>query len=91
MKSNPSHRSRRLIPAAIAAAAAATATELPPAATVGAYDEMAIAVIETRPCDASCRAPDNPCGWIETRPGDNAATAATVDTLTPIGVTIYFR
>ena len=85
-------RSRRFIPAAIVAATVAATADLPPVATAGAYDEMTIAVVETRPCDTNCRTPDNPGGWIETRLGDeDEGVASRIDTCSERGTVFIFR
>ena len=72
------------------AAAAATAAQ-PPPATAGAYNDHVIAFIDTRPADANDRIPDNPGGWIETRPGDDDAGLATIDTVKPVGFSLIIR
>ena len=65
---------------------------LPPAATAGAYDEMTIAIVETRPCDFNCRTPDNPGGWIETRPCDeDEGIASHIDTSSERGTLLVIQ
>ena len=77
--------------AATVAAIIAAAADLPPAPTAGAYDEKTIAAIETRAGDDSYRMPDNPGGWIETRPCDADDGSATIDTVKKVGFMIDLR
>ena len=86
-------KTKALIRTAFAAVAATitAAADLPPAPTVGACDEITIAVIETRAGDDSCRTPDNPGGWIETRPCDADEGVATIDTVKKVGFMIDLR
>jgi len=45
---------RTLIAAIALATITAAGTDLPTSTTAGAYDEMTLAVVETRPCDIVC-------------------------------------
>ena len=63
----------------------------PPATTAGAYNDRVVAFIDTRSCDIGLRTPDNPGGWIETRPCDDNVDRATIDTAKPVGILINFR
>ena len=74
-----------------AAALSPLHADLPPAATAGAYNDRVLAFIDTRPAAASDRVPDNPGGWIETRPCDDDAGLATIDTVKPVGFTLIVR
>ncbi len=65
--------------------------DVPPATTVGANYDRVLALIETRPADASDCVPNNPGGWIETRPCDDNTDLASVDTLKTIGFTLIVR
>ncbi|MBR3821257.1 MAG: hypothetical protein IKJ37_06505 [Kiritimatiellae bacterium] len=65
--------------------------DVPPATTVGANNDRVLALIETRPADASDCVPNNPGGWIETRPCDDNTGLASVDTLKTIGFTLIVR
>ena len=62
-----------------------------PSVTAGAYNDRVVAFIDTRPCDAGLRPPDNPGGWIETRLCDDDAGLATIDTAKPVGMVLNFR
>jgi len=62
-----------------------------PSAMAGACNDRVIAFIDTRPCDAGLRPPDNPGGWIETRLCDDDAGLATIDTAKPVGMVLNFR
>ena len=62
-----------------------------PSAESGAYNDHVIAFIDTRPAAAAARIPDNPGGWVDTRPCDEEVGIATIDTARPVGFTLVFR
>ena len=62
-----------------------------PSVTAGAYNDRVVAFIDTRPCDAGLRPPDNPGGWIETRLCDDDAGLATIDTVKSVGMVLNIR
>ena len=62
-----------------------------PSVTAGAYNDRVVAFIDTRPCDAGLRPPDNPGGWIETRLCDDDAGLATIDTAKSVGMVLNIR
>jgi len=62
-----------------------------PSAESGAYNDHVIAFIDTRPAAAAARIPDNPGGWVDTRPCDEEVGIATIDTARPVGFTLVIR
>ncbi len=97
-RTSPSRYSQRFIRTVISFAALALGEAAlsplraeAPSATAGAYNDRVLAFIDTRPADASDRVPDNPGGWIETRPCDDDAGLATIDTVKPVGFTLNIR